>query len=166
MSTERVFLMNPYDDNHMKMLKEFEQKNNLGSKFREQLENIRLSVPQEEFISNNKNTNEIEDNLFIEKDSQIMDMCHLHIEKDIKIGHINLAPIQKKENVKKMIALACEYAFDTCNIEELFIEVEKDDKALMNYLESHNYENLGEQQNHIIFLKDREEDKRIQRMIG
>ena len=165
MATERVFLMNPYDENHMRMLKGFEQKNNLGNKLSEQLKTIRLSVSQEEYIAQNREMNEIEDNLFIEKDDQIVDMCHLHIEKDIKIGHINLAPIQKKENVKKMISLACDYAFNTCNVKDVFIEVEKEDKALIHYLDSHNYENLGGEKGHIIFLKEKEENRTLRMIV-
>ena len=78
---------------------------------------------------------------------------------------MNLAPIKTKEK-RKIVSLASDYAFDVLNVEEVFVEVSSEDKSLENYLESHNYENLGDQDGKIIYLKEKEEEKSIQRMIA
>ena len=166
LSTERLFVIDPYNEQHRKMLKKFEEENNITRKMSDQLEKLCTSVPKETYLTEKKIKNEIEENLFLEKDSKIMDMCHLHVEKDIKIGRLNLAPIQNKEKARKIIPLVKDYAFNTLNVVEVFIEVFSNDKNLITYLDSHNYENLGEQDGKIIYLKEKEEEKDSQRMIS
>ncbi len=165
MSTERLFLLDPYNNEHLDMLKEFEQRNSISTRMSEQLEKLRASVPKETYI-NEKNKNEIEENLFLEKESKITDMCHLHVEKDIKLARLNMAPIKIKEKTRKLISYVCNYAFHTLKVEEVFVEASSEDKALMTYLDSDGYENLGEQDGKIIYLKEKEETKDIQRMIS
>ena len=106
MSTERLLVIDPYNDNHQRMLKDFEEKNDILIRMSEQLGILRSSVPQETYLAEKKLKNEIEENLFLEKDSEIIDMCHLHAEKDIKIGRMNLAPIKAKEKTSLSAGLS------------------------------------------------------------
>lgn len=166
LSTERLLIVDPYDEQHRKMLRKFEEENNITRKLSDQLEKLCTSVPKETYLAEKKIKNEIEENLFLEKESKIIDMCHLHVEKDIKIGRMNLAPIQNKEKSRKIIPLVKDYAFNTLKVEEIFIEVFSNDKNLIAYLNAHDYENLGEQDGKIIYLREKEEEKDIQRMIS
>ena len=146
------------------MLRKFEEENHLTAELSTELEKINASLPQGTYQKIKKQTNEIEENLFLEKDDKIIDMCHLHIEKDIKLGRLSLIPIQKEKS-RKLISLATHYIFTTYNVEEVFLEVSPKDKALMTYLDSKEYENLGSQDNKIIYLKEKEKEKNIQRMV-
>ena len=166
LSTERLFLLDPYNEEHMNMLKEFEERNGITIKMSEQLEKLRSSMPKETYLNEKKEKNEIEENLFLEKEEKIIDMCHLHVEKDIKLGRLNMAPIKIKERTRKLIPYVNNYAFHTLKVAEVFVEVPSSDKALMSYLDSEDYENLGEQDGSIIYLKEREEMKDVQRMIS
>jgi hypothetical protein len=166
LSTERLFVIDPYNEQHRKMLRDFEEKNGLPKKMSDQLGKLCSSVPKEAYLTENKLKNELEENFFLEKENQIIDMCHLHIEKDIKIGRINLAPIKTKERVRKIIPLVNEYAFNLLKLEEIFIEVSPKDENLIHSLDLQNYENLGIQDGKIMYLKEKEEEKNIQRMIA
>ena len=164
MSAERLFLVDPYNNEHIQLLKDFEEENNIQIRMSDQLEELRSSITAKEYSSQKREKNEIEENICIEKDSKILDICHLHVEKDIKIGRMNLAPV--KEHNKKLLSFVKEYAFDVLNIEELFLETDKKDKSIISYLESHGYEDLGDEKGKTIYLIEREEEKRIQRMMS
>ena len=157
LSTERLFLFDPYNEEHLNMLKDFEIRNDIIPKMSEQIEKLHSSVSKETYLLEKKEKNEIEENLFLEKEAKIIDMCHLHVEKDIRLGHINMAPVKTKERVRKLIPYVNNYAFNTLNVEEIFIETSQEDKSLQSYLDSEGYESLGEQEGKIIYLKEKEE---------
>ena len=166
MSTERLFLVDPYNDKQLEMIQEFEKDNDLKSNLSASIGIIRASVPKENYSQYQKNRNEIDEDLFIEKNSKITDFCHIHGEKDIKTGKILLAPLTQKENKRRLLSLATEYALNQLGLEEVFIEVDSTNKNLIKNVEAKGYENLGEENGKIIYLKDREERIESQRMIA
>lgn len=163
LSTEKLFLINPYNEQHVQMIEDFEKDNNIPTRLSEQLIQLTSTVSKKTYLTQLKEKNEIEENICLVKESKILDLCHLHVEKDIKLGRMNLAPI--KEHSKKLIELVNDYAFNVLQVVDLFIEVDEKDKSLLSYLENHNYENLGGDNSKIVFLKEKEEEKSIQRMI-
>jgi len=156
LSTERLYLVDPYNDKHREMIKEFED-NNSFTHISSNLEKIINSVSKEEYQKEKIQKNEIEEILFLEKDSKIIEMCYVHGEKDIKIAKIMIIPTKEKEKLKKMISLTTDFTFQNWHIEEIFIEVDGNDKTIMNYLESEEYENLGEERGKTIYLKERKD---------
>ena len=58
------------------------------------------------------------------------------------------------------------YALNTLGMEEVFLNISSSDKTMINYLDSLGYENLGEENNKIIYLTEREEKKEEQRKIA
>ena len=163
---ERLFLVDPYNDKHMEMIVSFEKKHNLSEEYSKALGIIRASFSKEEYLQRKKKNNEIEEDLFIEKDSEIVDYCHIHGEKDIKTGRITPATLKELERKRKIISLATDYALTKLGLEEVFVEISPDNKGLMHYLETKGYENLGEEQDKIIYLKEKEEEIKYQRMIA
>ena len=162
-----LFLLDPYDDEHLKMLKEFEKRNGIPEKMSEDLEKLRLSVSKETYLNQKKEKSEneiIEENLFLEKESKIVDICHLHVEKDIRLARLNMAPIKATE--RSLISYVSNYAFNTLNVKTIVIETSPQDKSLISYLDSAGYENLGEQDGEILYLKEKEEMKDFQRIIS
>lgn len=166
MSTERLFLVNPYDETHLEKIKEFEKREEISIKLSEQLEKLRNSVSKEEYEQTKKEKNEIEENLFLEKDFKIIEMCHIRGEKDIKLAKLNIIPTKTKEKSKKMLSLSTDFIFENWNIEEAFIEIDSSDKGIISYLESQNYENLGEEKGKRIYLKEKPLEKEQKAMIG
>ena len=166
MSVKRLFLVDPYNDDHISMIHQFEQDNNIIEKTSAALGVLRASMTREAYQQNKKDSNEIEEDLFIEKNYKIEDMCHIHGEKDRKIAKITMASLNNKEKNRKLLSLATDYIFSSLEFEEVFLEVKNKDKSLLTFLESNGYENLGEEDGITIFLKDREDEKLAQRMIA
>lgn len=163
LSTEKLFLINPYDNKQIEMLKDFEKQNDIEGRISQPLEQLRSSITKEEYFNQKKEKNEIDETICLEKEFKIIDLCLLHIEKDIKIGKISLIPI--KEHNKKLLSFVNDYAFNVLNVEEIFIEVDEKDRHLLSFLDNHNYENLGVEKGKILFLKEKQEEERSQRLI-
>ncbi len=166
MSVKRLFLVDPYNDDHISMIHQFEHDNNIIEKISASLGVLRASMTQEAYQKSKKDSNEIEEDLFIEKNYKIEDMCHIHGEKDRKIAKITMASLNNKEKNRKLLSLATDYIFSSLEFEEVFLEIKNLDKSLLAFLETNGFENLGEEDGTIIFLKDREDEKITQRMIA
>ncbi len=166
MSVSSLYIVNPYNDTHIQMLKEYEKRNEISTNLSEQLKQMVISVPEEEYIKTKRNRNEIEERLFLEKDSMMIDCCLIQGEKDMKTGRITLSPKKGNTKRRKIVSLAIDYALNSLNLEEVFIMIAPTDKETITYLEQNGYECLGEEQGNILFLKEQEERIKNKRMIA
>ena len=166
MSIEKLFLLDPYNEKHISMIKTFEKENDLSSKISENIGKIRSSISKENYLKNKKELNEISENIFLEKESKITDCCFIQGEKDIKTCKITFYPLKNKIIKRKLANYVSNYAINTLGMEEVFLNISANDKNMINYLESLGYENLGEENNKIIYLKEKEEKKEVQRKIA
>ena len=166
MSIEKLFLLDPYNDKHISMINNFEKENDLSSKISESIGKIRSSISKNDYLEQKKKSNEINENLFIEKETKIIDCCLIQGEKDIKTCRISLYPLKNKISKRKIVSYVSNYAINTLGMEEVFINVSSDDKSMINYLDSLGYENLGEENNKVLYLKEKEEKKEEQRKIA
>lgn len=157
MSVSRLLIVDPYNKSHIKKINEYETRNNNSSDIVDFLKRITTSQTKEEYLKNKRNGNEIEERLFIEKDSLLLDSCQIQGEKDIKTGRITLSTTKNITNKKKIVSLAVDYALDSLKLEEVFIMLDPADKGMINYLSKQGYEYLGEEQGNILFLKEKEE---------
>ncbi len=157
MSVSRLLIVDPYNKSHIKKINEYETRNNNSSDIVDFLKRITTSQTKEEYLKNKRNGNEIEERLFIEKDSLLLDGCQIQGEKDIKTGRITLSTTKNITNKKKIVSLAVDYALDSLKLEEVFIILDPTDKGMINYLSKQGYEYLGEEQGNILFLKEKEE---------
>lgn len=156
LSTEKVFLVDPYDEKHMEMIREFEERQQPVVSFASRLEELRHSVSKDEYDRQKKEKNEIEESLFLEKNSKILGVCHIYGEKDIKLVKMNIFPTKTKENVRKCIPYFMDFVFKSENVEEVFLMIDPKDKETLQYLESQNYECLGEEKGEILYLREKE----------
>ena len=166
MSVSSLYVVNPYNDTHIQMLKEYEKTNEMSTNLSEQLKQMISSIPEEEYLKTKKNRNEIEERLFLEKDSTMIDSCLIQGEKDMKTGRISLSPKKGITKRRKIVSLAINYALNTLNLEEVFIMIDPTDKETITYLKQNGYECLGEEQGNILFLTEQEERIKNKRMIA
>lgn len=166
MSVSSLYVVNPYNDTHIQMLNEYEKRNEMSTNLSEQLKQMVFSIPEEEYLKNKKNRNEIEERLFLEKDSTMIDSCLIQGEKDMKTGRISLSPKKGITKRRKIVSLAINYALNTLNLEEVFIMIDPTDKETITYLKQNGYECLGEEQGNILFLTEQEERIKNKRMIA
>ena len=153
LSKEKLFIADPYNDTHIKAIINFEKENNIEKKISEELERIKSSTPRKQYIENVENSNDLSLYIYLEEENKIKDGCFIQGEKEIKKCKIVFAPIHTLSR-KKMIRLVEKYAFKILGMEEVFLEVDQRDKTTITYLESR-YENLGEDNEKILFLKEK-----------
>ena len=166
MSIERLFLTDPYNEHHINMIKEFEQENTDSTKISDELKKISTTISKEDYEETKKKQNEIEIGIFVEKNSKITEYGQIQGEKDIKTCRITFIPIKNKEKKRKLPLLATEYALKSLGIEEVFIDVSKEDVSMIKSLEMNNFENLGDNNGKLLFLKEQEIKTDTQRKIA
>lgn len=166
MSIERLFLLDPYNDKQVSMIKEFEHDNNLSNEISNNIGQIRSSISKETYLETKKEKNEIQDNLFLEKGLKITDCCLIQGEKDIKTCRINFYPLKNKILKRKLALYAANYAINSLGMEEVFLNIDPNDKSMISYLDSNGFENLGLENNKLLYLKENIEEKEIQRKIS
>ena len=161
MNTEKLFLVDPYNEDHRRMIKEFENNNEIRPSI---LSLLNTNLTKEEYELNKKESNEISIALFLEDSSQIKDICYIQGVKDMKACTITFSPIQRKYKKRNLVPIATKFAFDTLNMQEVFISSSPNDIKLIDYLIFLGYENLGEDRGRILFLKERELETERQRI--
>ena len=156
LSKEKLILADPYNDAHVQAITIFEEENKIEKKISEELKRTKNNIPRNQYMVNKEQSNELVLELYLEEKGHIKDECHIQGEKDMKKCRISFAPFQYSLR-KKTVQLAEDYAFEILGMEEVFLDVDKNDKAVLAYLESSGYENLGEEKGKILFLKEKEE---------
>jgi hypothetical protein len=157
LSTERFFIADPYNDEHIKMIADFEEANGITTVTSTLLRNIRQTRTEEKYKEEVKESNEIHESLFLQDEEAITDTCHVQAEKDMKSCRIFFAPISTGRN-RKLIPLATDYAFDVLGMEDVFVTISSGttDHELMENLELNGFENLGENEGNIMYLKEKQ----------
>ncbi len=165
MSNERLLLVDPYDEDYKKMIEEFEKENGIVTATGTYISHV-SNVPKEEYEQNKKLSNEIRESLFLEFNSKVTDLCYIEGEKDIKACTISFAPLKKKLKKRDLIGIATDYAINHLKMEEIFVKISPEDKNMIESLKQNGFENLGENEGEIVFLKEREEELETQRKLS
>ena len=163
MNNEKLLLVDPYDEDYKKMIEEFEKENGIVTGT--SISHV-SNVSKEESEKNKKQSNEIKESLFLEFNSKVIDLCYIEGEKDIKACTISFAPLKKKLKKRNLIGIATDYAINHLKMEEIFVKVSPEDKTMIGILKQNGFENLGENEGEIVFLKEREEELETQRKLS
>lgn len=152
LNNEKLLLVDSYDEDYKKMIEEFEKEN---------------GIVTGTYISHVSNvSNEIKESLFLEFNSKVIDLCYIEGEKDIKACTVSFAPLKKKLKKRDLIGIATDYAINHLKMEEIFVKVSPEDKTMIDILKQNSFENLGENEGEIVFLKEREEELETQRKLS
>ena len=151
MSNEKTCIFLTSRENHLQMIYNFIAEKNIKQEFINDIIN-KKAIKE----------NEIDLCLFTEEKGRIKDICRLQGVKDIKAISIILPEINEKKK-RTIVIKAAEYALNSLGMEEVFLKVSSDDKQTKEYLEKLGIESLGEEENNIIFLIEKDyknEDKK------
>ena len=160
---KNYFVINPYSKDDLTKIINFEK--DIDKVFiSKSLEEAKTSMSEEEYDNLKKTSNTITVDFCLKENDEIKDMCHIVGEKDIKTCYVSLAPIKGKR--KRLINGLTDYVFNTLNMEQLFISIKKEDTNIIKTLEEEDFESLGEENNQLLFLKDKEEQKEKGRRIS
>lgn len=164
MNSDRLFLLDPYNDNHLEKIIIFEEENDMKDKPSDYIRYLREYISKYDYFDSNKN--DFEEILFIEKNNKITDCCYIRGEKDLKQCFVTPFNINNKNKRRYLPELAATYALDTLGMEEVFIKVDINDNSMINYLELKGFKNMEAiDEDNIILVKDKEEKESSKRMI-
>lgn len=158
MNPERFFIADPYNDEHIRLIRKFEESKGITTVTSTLLKNIRQTRTEQRYKEEVKESNEIHQSLFLQSEDNITDTCHVQAEKDMKSCRIFFAPIKTERKNRRLVTLATDYAFDVLGMKDVFVTVTLDehDKNLIENLEEKGFENLGEDEGCITYLKEKE----------
>lgn len=152
---KNLFIVNPFKEDDFQLLKEFEQANNIKSKIYSYLKNIKETMSKEEYEQKQKEENDVIQGIYIKDGNYIKDCCFLEGQKDIRKCTISFSPLQKNLKKRFLLSAVTDYALNTLNMEEVFISLEKEDIKSLKQLEENNFENIGEVNGCLIYLKEK-----------
>ena len=141
MSTAKLFPIDPNNLKHIELLDEFEKENN-------------ISTPIGTYKKEKETSNDISMELILQESSKVQDICHLQGYRDMKRCTISFLPKKKKN--RKIATLATSYAMNTLGMEEVFLKINPEDNNMLEFLDSNEFECLGDEKGSIIYLKERE----------
>jgi len=155
LNKERLVIVNPFDKEQVAMIEEFEQENEINTKTSEFLTRIQKSTTNKEYELLKKKSNEVEESIILECEGKVKDCCHIQGEKDRKSCNIFFSPIKTKLRNRHLLTFATDYALEDLGMEEVFVSVTPGDRNMIENLEARNFENLGEVEGKIVYLKER-----------
>ena len=161
MSHEKLIVVNPYNEEHLQLLRNFEYENNIKTELTKDCVRIKNMMTEEKYEESQKFLNEITSILMINQKQKIIDCYCIRAEKDIKTCHISCRPLDNFKHTKN-ITLVIDYAIEILGMEEVFIETEKNDNNMIGILEQEGLENLGEENGKVLYLKEKEEKELLQ----
>lgn len=163
MSTKKAFFLDPYNDDIVKEIALLGRAYNSDNSNIIDYLNKARSLSRKDYLNMKKESNEIEEVIYLTEDSRIKDYCYVYGEKDRKMCTITfpISGIKRKTAISKFV----NSAQHDLGIKEVFIKTTTSDKNLIKNLDDLGYESLGEDNGTIIYLKDEELEKTIQRAI-
>ena len=124
-NAERLFILDPQNEDHLRLLNEFQTENNID------LSNC---------LKQYEDSNTVKKKIFIEQSSKMRDFCQTHIETKRK---------------RKLIKQATDYALNILGMEEVFVNISTTDEKLMTSMELEGYEPITDETGNLFFLKDK-----------
>lgn len=153
MSDRTLFILDLNNKEHLKLFKDYEHKNKLHNSL-------------DYLKDNDLNNIIIKQILFLKDNEGIKDSCFINAEKDKKMCTIEFPNSNKVFRNRTLINYAENYSFNTLGMEEVFIQTKNDNKNLIHNLESKEYENLGDTDGIITFMKEKNFYKEQGRVIN
>ena len=89
---EKLYILNPYNSNHINLLMDYEQEHKVSTKSLESIMKVRETLTEEEYKQLKKNANEIELSIFTEESGRIKDLCFIQGENDIRTCKLFFSP--------------------------------------------------------------------------
>ena len=96
MHTESLFIADPYNESHIKMFAEFEERNGVEKTTTEAWESLRAKFSEEQYKEFQKVQNEIMQTIFTMENDSVKDSCFIRGEQDIKTCELIFAPLKEE----------------------------------------------------------------------
>ncbi|MBQ8131361.1 MAG: hypothetical protein IJ193_02600 [Bacilli bacterium] len=169
MHTESLFIADPYNESHIKMFAEFEERNGVEKTTTEAWESLRAKFSEEQYKEFQKVQNEIMQTIFTMENDSVKDSCFIRGEQDIKTCELIFAPLKEEPRGRQLVGIASNYALNTLGMEQIYVSINPNDKNLRNSLISKGFEDIGtieeNSSSKLTFIKLKEDMKEASRVI-
>ena len=95
MQKKTLLVANPYNEEELNLIKAFESDNDLGNSLSLRLQQISGRYSKEEYAQMIRESNELEQYLFLDEEGKIVECCSITAYRDIKSCYLSLAPSKK-----------------------------------------------------------------------
>lgn len=169
MSINNFFIADPYNDKHIELFNKFEEKhNNKNKPITTYLSGIKKAYEnKEDYQKIERDNNELNLIVFTLCDDQnsIRDYCYIKGEKDIKVCELFFAHLSEVRKVRPIMDKVSNYVLNSLNMELLMVSVAKEEVVLNNQLTNHGYEDIGELNGKIAFIKGKSKTDVLDKVI-
>ena len=156
---EQVVVASPYNNEHIKLIEEYETRNGLKNSTSEYLQKTRNMMSEIDYKQLEQARPEILKTLFIQSDEQIITVAHLMGEKDRKVCQMTIDNTASSKWQEKMLQEAENFAFTTLGMEEVVLLQEEGTRIPTTYFSNHGFEDLGVESGMQIYMKSRNIEK-------
>ena len=166
MNTKNLFIADPFNDEHIKLFEEFETINNDKKPVYTYLTGIRKAYNSKEaFKKVEDKNNELNVIAFTMADNKMKDYCYIKGEKDRKVCELFFAQLNSAQNSRPIMQRVSKYVLDIMGMEQVYVSLTGDEKKLYSQLINHGYEDIGEVNGKITFIKEKEEEYEMSKVI-
>lgn len=151
---EKVVIVNPYNKDHIRLIKEYEVKNKIMG-LSERLQNIATSIPEENYKKKEIESAQRQKTLILLGDNKIVTCAHLMDEKDRKSCRIKIDATGTSKQQELLLDHSTNYAFEILGTEEIFFLMERKNNIPITYLQKHQFEDLDFEEGMHIFMKSK-----------
>lgn len=138
-----LMIASPYDNKCLNMIANYEQSNNLSDAITKQLIRIRATIEEEKYEKSNMLSNEITQFLFLKDNDKVVAGCQMHGYRDMRDCYLSLLPSTSSKATANLLQNVTTYIFDCLGMEQVFVEIDDQDKKNAFALIDANYESLG-----------------------
>lgn len=156
---EQVVVASPYNNEHIKLIKEYETRNGLKNSTSEYLQKTRNMMSEIDYKQLEQERPEILKTLLFLNGEKVMTIAHLMGEKDRKVCQMTMDNTSSPKWQEKLLEEAENYAFTTLGMEEIVFLQEEGTHIPTTYFSNHEFDDLGLENGMQVYMKSRSVEK-------
>lgn len=156
---EKIEVANPYNEEHINLLKKYEDKNQLANTTTNYLLKTRNMLSEVDYRQLEQESPEIARTLFLTQNGNVMTVAHLLGEKDRKICRMTIDNIASIKIQERLLTEAQNYAFTNLGMEDVVLLQEEGNHIPSSYLKEQGFDDLGIESGMQVYTKSRESEK-------
>ena len=156
---EKIEVANPYNEEHINLLKKYEDKNQLANTTTNYLLKTRNMLSEVDYRQLEQESPEIARTLFLTQNGNVMTVAHLLGEKDRKICRMTIDNTASIKIQERLLTEAQNYAFTNLGMEDVVLLQEEGNHIPSSYLKEQGFEDLGIEAGMQVYTKSRQTEK-------
>ncbi len=156
---EKIEVANPYNEEHINLLKKYEDKNQLANTTTNYLLKTRNMLSEVDYRQLEQESPEIARTLFLTQNGNVMTVAHLLGEKDRKICRMTIDNTASIKIQERLLTEAQNYAFTNLGMEDVVLLQEEGNHIPSSYLKEQGFDDLGIESGMQVYTKSRESEK-------